>query len=390
MSLASKHIIASLNRKTVVNIIISSYPLSTIMMILTSGDLSYVRVIQILWFTTSIFMLIFVNGEIYKPSKTVLALSFILVINFSATFVDTILQQNSISTDAIPKYLMIIGTWILFDQLRSLKFSDVLHLMAPSAKLIIIASSIHLMFFSEPEFGRHLFFSMHSNVGGEIIFASLCCILVSSKHREVLLFVFLTFFILYNLQSRSALLGCMFLIASYYLTTIRKSASIKYLFIALYLCMMFIIASIMFNVISFDRTILAILNSVFLFDDVHRGINSGFSGRVETWYYAISVFLSNPIFGVGMDNAQTGGGTLIHGAPFIFLAEFGLISLAIVAIIFIAVLKTIRRDIFRFYVIICSFTLLAFQARTFGLNIFPMLFWLAILPWSSPNNNDYD
>ena len=375
----------------VVNIIISSYPLPTIMMMFTFGDLSYVRVSQFLWFASSVFMLIFVNWETYKPSKTVLTLSFLLVINFSATFVDTILQQNSISTDVIPKYLMIIGTWILFDQLRSLKFSDVLHLMAPSAKLIIIASSIHVMFFSEPEFGRHLFFSMHPNLGGEIIFASFCCILVSSKRGEVLFFAFLTFFILYNLQSRAALLGCIFLIASYYLTDIRKSTSTKYLFIALYFCMMFIIASIMFNVISFDGTILAILNSVFLFDDVHRGVNSGFSGRVESWYYALSVFESNPIFGVGMDTAQTSAeGTLIHGAHFILLAEFGLIGLAIVAILLIAVFKTIRHDIFRFYVIICSFTLLAFQARSFGLNIFPMLFWLAILPWSSPNNNDYD
>ena len=383
MPVASKHSRGALDRQTVISLIIWFYPLSFIVMMFSSGNLNYVHGFQLLWCTSSFLLLIFVCGTLRKPSKTVVTLCFVLVVNFYSTSISSLQSGNFTSYNIIPKYAMVIAILVLFDQFRSMRFSEIMLLMKPLAKLIIFVTPIYLMIAGEKEFGRYLFFSMHSNVGGEILFASFCCVLAYSNSRDAIFFSFLVIFSCYLLQSRAAMLASLILLSLYFTINLRKTITARLVILVLYMFVLFLIASIIFNFGSFQQAVLASINSAFLLDHEYRGFGTGFAGRSDTWYYARTVFLSNPIFGVGLDNTgHTSAGSVIHGAPFIFLAEFGLFSLIIGAVILKSTLHASRSDYYHTAVIMCSLLILFFQARSFGLNFFPMLFWIAVLPWS--------
>jgi O-antigen ligase len=74
------------------------------------------------------------------------------------------------------------------------------------------------------------------------------------------------------------------------------------------------------------------LTGFFAIDDHHRGLESGGSGRLETWNAAWNLFLSHPILGVGFRAHETllKINTSAHNGYLALLAEIGLIGFAAV------------------------------------------------------------
>ena len=150
MPVASKHSRGALDRQTVISLIIWFYPLSFIVMMFSSGNLNYVHGFQLLWCTSSFLLLIFVCGTLRKPSKTVVTLCFVLVVNFYSTSISSLQSGNFTSYNIIPKYAMVIAILVLFDQFRSMRFSEIMLLMKPLAKLIIFVTPIYLKIADNP------------------------------------------------------------------------------------------------------------------------------------------------------------------------------------------------------------------------------------------------
>lgn len=74
------------------------------------------------------------------------------------------------------------------------------------------------------------------------------------------------------------------------------------------------------------------LNEFFALQDRHRGIESGGSGRLETWKATWNLFLSHPIMGVGFRAHETllKINTSAHNGYLALLAEIGMIGFAAV------------------------------------------------------------
>jgi O-antigen ligase len=74
------------------------------------------------------------------------------------------------------------------------------------------------------------------------------------------------------------------------------------------------------------------LTGFFAIDDHHRGLESGGSGRLETWNAAWNLFLSHPVLGVGFRAHETllKINTSAHNGYLALLAEIGLIGFAAV------------------------------------------------------------
>ncbi len=72
------------------------------------------------------------------------------------------------------------------------------------------------------------------------------------------------------------------------------------------------------------------LTGFFAIDDHHRGLESGGSGRLETWKAAWNLFLSHPVLGVGFRVHETflKMNTSAHNGYLALLAEIGLIGFA--------------------------------------------------------------
>ncbi len=72
------------------------------------------------------------------------------------------------------------------------------------------------------------------------------------------------------------------------------------------------------------------LTGFFAIDDRHRGLESGGSGRLETWNAAWNLFLSHPFLGVGFRAHETflKMNTSAHNGYLALLAEIGLIGFA--------------------------------------------------------------
>jgi O-antigen ligase len=68
--------------------------------------------------------------------------------------------------------------------------------------------------------------------------------------------------------------------------------------------------------------------NLFMFNDAHRGINSGASGRVDLWNAAFNLWQTHPLFGVGFKGQQQmmPDQALSHNAYLGVLAEVGLVG----------------------------------------------------------------
>ena len=83
-------------------------------------------------------------------------------------------------------------------------------------------------------------------------------------------------------------------------------------------------------VVYFGESILPAVDGFFALHDRYRGVDSGASGRFETWAVVWNIFLDNPILGVGFRAHEmiVKGNTSAHNGYLALLAEIGMFGFA--------------------------------------------------------------
>lgn len=125
------------------------------------------------------------------------------------------------------------------------------------------------------------------------------------------------------------------------------------------------------------------LVSSLMLSDKDRGFGAGVSGRTELWLNALHFFQTRPLTGIGLG----GYGALKLLPPHNFIlyamAEMGLLSFAVFAIIgYLAVGCYRQRGAPTVYLLVLL-PLLMFNARLFNLNIYPFALFVALFALSA-------
>lgn len=161
------------------------------------------------------------------------------------------------------------------------------------------------------------------------------------------------FFLILMTGSRSGLLSLIVAISVYYIlnTTNNKKKVLLLTFAVIFL----IFGALLF----LYGDMYSFLSDILLLDDDYRGIGSGFSGRIYAWTTALSLYLDNPLFGVGFRqhesyfsglwSGESGGYqyriSSSHNGYLASLAELGTFGfLAVSIIIFIAASHILKNN----------------------------------------------
>lgn len=124
-----------------------------------------------------------------------------------------------------------------------------------------------------------------------------------------------------------------------------------------------------------------IYQDLLLYDDLYRGAGTGLVGREETWLAALSVFADNPFLGVGLDRVTSEEDMPVHSGYLALLAEFGIMSLGFLIVLAFGLIESVKQRSIRLAVILACLAVFTFNARSINLNAFPLILWLACLPW---------
>ena len=282
------------------------------------------------------------------------------------------------------KAFMLAATLLLADQLRDQTFRHFAMAGAPVASFIVIIVTAELAL--TPWQGKRPdFFGHHPNWGGEILFG--CVVLISFAPRSWLRWMTYAAALaaLIALQSRAAMLGSLIIIAG--VEGLRalnafgwRRAAIMALLAATMLALSLAAASLALPHHVAQAWDL-IGSDVLLLDHPERGFGTGLVGRTDGWRVAWDAFASAPLTGHGLDQTIMPNGQAIHNGYLATLAAFGMAAAGPFAVLVAALVGTLRKDKQRFVVLTACCFVFFFNARSLNLNIFPLLLWLACLPW---------
>lgn len=326
--------------------------------------------------------------HVRSPSWQAWTIIFVVATSSFASIVDDAFSGSEIDGPLLLKSMMVIISVFLFDCLRGYGFSIFLQSMIPVAVGIVIATTYHFALDPVIVWGRYFFFGLHPNTGGEILFV--CMIVVSFSKFIILRLVMgaAIIFLLFLLQSRAAFGGALLVLVGAELCWFTAVDRRNHAPIAIGLGLL--VAGVAgATVITLfpelpDHFFALFGDKILLIHDPDRGLETGFVGRVETWGLALEQFAQNPVFGSGMDrSATTAYGMIIHNGYLGMIAEFGMLSFLLYLVIFCGVLRALRIDGLVLISLLACLFVFFFNTRIMNLNVFPLIMWLACLPWAS-------
>lgn len=151
----------------------------------------------------------------------------------------------------------------------------------------------------------------------------------------------------------------------------------------------------------YGEVVLRGASDFFAIQDRHRGLESGGSGRLDTWKAAWNLFLANPILGVGFRTHETvlKVNTSAHNGYLALLAEIGVIGFAAILFVTFSGLRNMWRrnqdpsQTFSYSVLLglaCGYFVLAMFERYFinAGNPTSLLFLLGILAPTFTDDDD--
>jgi hypothetical protein len=149
------------------------------------------------------------------------------------------------------------------------------------------------------------------------------------------------FLFMVELQSRGSIVALMpVFLLSYGFFLPLTSKKVLWIFIGIIALLIGgIFSEILLDKGIFEYTIDYITKEILLFNDPHRGINSGLTGRTEGYLLAWKGFLESPIFGNGIGEYE-----FVHNGFLLTLAETGLLGLAGMIIILGRCLSAILKN----------------------------------------------
>lgn len=361
-------------------IILFFFPTPFLIFLITEGNNIAYGAAYALWIAIANFEIL-INARTNKfPSKIVILLAAALFFNL---FIISLQERDeTVQTTLLLllKIVMFLNTIYIFDTLRRYGLRSVFGPITASATFMIILSAVNLFAYPQFHFGRHLYFGLHPNLGGEFLIGLLILIWWGGRKYIFLASTAIVLILLVLLQSRSAFLSLVFFLAVAAIWRIGPKRSIY-----IYITLMGAAATLIiftplqnFAVNLLDQ----FLSRVMLVNDLHRGINTGLTGRVETWRWALVLFEQKPFFGFGLDQGpRTLAGIDIHSGPLLLLVEFGAIGILLFLFVFFKSIHHAFTNKLISPAIAACWVLFLLQPRLINLNIFPMIMWLAILPW---------
>lgn len=265
---------------------------------------------------------------------------------------------------------------------RRMTFEEFANATLPTGLALLAYTSVHLAFFPTKVWGRSLFFGLHPNLGGELVFCIICMVAFAPSRMLRYVCYALAFFCLTALQARSAIVATfMVIVATEF--TFRRGAMMATLMVALS-GLAAACAALLINPDYMQAATDFVMNGLLRSDDPMRGAGTGFAGRAETWEVAARDIREHPLLGAGFYNTSfTMDHTPIHNGFIKLIAEFGPAG-ALPAIAALAAgFFTLRTNQRLGTIILANAFMFAFGARTFALSAFPLLLWITILPWKT-------
>lgn len=132
-----------------------------------------------------------------------------------------------------------------------------------------------------------------------------------------------------------------------------------------------------------------IADEVLLADDAYRGLDSGFTGRIDPWRESLRAFKVSPLVGQGI--GYVAGEIGAHNAFLYGLSRHGLLSLLIWVPLALGLSSLWQHDRRQFLLVSSTAVLFLFNARFLNLNPFPFVIYLAlVVDWSVPIQADLE
>lgn len=359
-------------------IILALFPLPFIIFAITSGN----HLTYILTYGSWIFL---ANVKLFsiglfgkRPSHLIVFIALIFFVNLFATLPIQSADNDEAKLAILLKAILFLNMLYIFDLMRPFGLRKVFAPAVPVAVLGVTASLVHLIINPEMHFDRHLYFGLQPNLGGEILFALLILVFWGGSRSIFLILLPVVFYCMFLLQSRAAILALVIFFTFFaglyfiqkkraYALALTAGASSLYFFLFLP---------------QVEYIVKLFLERAMLVNDQYRGLNTGFTGRTETWQWALELFSQRPFFGYGLDQSPSSSfGLDIHSGPLLIVAEFGIFGI----LLLITIILIFFRKIFKHQnispVLLACFVLLLFAPRAINMNIFPLIMWIALLPW---------
>lgn len=191
--------------------------------------------------------------------------------------------------------------------------------------ILAIAASLQSGDFS----ARQTPFGIHPNWWGELGFALTACALAIPHWKARAFPLALAILLFFLVQSRGALLAAVSSIGIYVLLSTRWKRLFNPLQLALASALLVAVGVGLF--VYQYRAIQAWLflrDEVLLWDNPYRGIDSGLTGRISGWREAADIFMTQPVFGQGIDTL-----TNVHNGFLRLAGEGGMMLLLVVGLL---------------------------------------------------------
>lgn len=228
-------------------------------------------------------------------------------------------------------------------------------------------------------YGRYPYLGESSaNLGGEInAMASICAAMTMRRKYFYTTATILLVSTLY-LQSRSAVLViCFLLIARVIIDENGRVLKFRPLIMASYVAIGFIglaAATIFFEQVS------SVANDVLRLTDAQRGTGTGFVGRSDRWLVGQRLFNQSPLVGVGWGGIEELGLRSPHNIFWSVAAQLGLLGVvSIFGVLFAGLWKARNQPAGIFVILLSAIPLLFFNDRSLNLNIYPFVYFIAIV-----------
>tara|TARA_X000000950_G_scaffold265816_1_gene340553 strand:- start:1138 stop:2262 length:1125 start_codon:yes stop_codon:yes gene_type:complete len=197
-------------------------------------------------------------------------------------------------------------------------------------------------------------------------FGILILAFMSMSKKKILIGFIICFIIAFLTEMRTVGLPALFGLFLYILFWIKKSLSSQAsIFSALILTLL-----VLFFFIKFGTTI-------FMFEDTNRGLNNGFSGRLQSWIWAFQAFENNPILGIGQTDWRV---THCYNGYIRVFAKFGfVVGIYFLYLFALAIFRSIKQKEENIFISLIMFAIYFLPiSKDFDLEIMPFLGFILI------------
>ena len=323
------------------------------------------------------------NLQLSPQAKVV---SVVLLAAYGAQLATLVLRPNPVfSVEVLQLTIQFLITFIGFDLMaRRISFEDFARAATPLTLLFLFASTVHLQFFAIRIWGRALFWGLHPNYGGELLAGAAMLVAFSRSPMVRWAGYAMAIFCLMQVQARASLLAVLVVMGGVEAWGQRgmfqRILALGAAGLVAVCVMLLVSPSAMTQASDF------VANQIFMANNPNRGLGSGFVGRDETWAVALKDVAASPIAGKGMQQSgQTLLGLPIHNGYLKNFAEFGVIfGLVLNTMLIVGTFWAFRQDRRLGFMMLACHIEYFFAPRNVNLSVFPLMMWIAILPWKAP------